>query len=247
MLAELETSDDAALGGRLLLRQPKRGHRFGHDAILLAAAVDARPGDTAVDLGAGVGTAGLALAVRVPRLTVRLIEIDAALAELARQNAARNNLDDRVSVETIDIADATALHRMGLGRADHVLMNPPFNDAAHASPDAARRRAHVACADTLRHWIDAAVALLRPSGTLVLIWRAAGLAEVLGALEGFGGVVILPIYPKPDGVAIRILVRARRNSAAPLALRPPLILNDANGGPSAAAEAVLRGGMPLVL
>ncbi|MGC1779258.1 MAG: methyltransferase, partial [Xanthobacteraceae bacterium] len=29
------TSDDSALGGRLVLRQPLRGHRFGHDAILL--------------------------------------------------------------------------------------------------------------------------------------------------------------------------------------------------------------------
>ena len=38
---------------------------FGHDAILLAAATGARPGDQAVDLGAGVGAAGLALAVRV--------------------------------------------------------------------------------------------------------------------------------------------------------------------------------------
>ena len=56
------TTLDAVLGGRLSLRQPRRGHRFGHDAILLAAATDARSGQHAVELGAGVGAAGLALA-----------------------------------------------------------------------------------------------------------------------------------------------------------------------------------------
>ena len=64
MPAEAETSEDAVLGGRLLLRQPRAGHRVGHDAILLAAAISARGGDHAVDLGAGVGAAGLALAQR---------------------------------------------------------------------------------------------------------------------------------------------------------------------------------------
>ena len=38
----LETSEDAVLGGRLRLRQPLKGHRVGHDAILLAAATGAR-------------------------------------------------------------------------------------------------------------------------------------------------------------------------------------------------------------
>ena len=92
----LETSDDAVLGGRLRLRQPLRGHRVGHDAILLAAATGARAGEQAVDLGAGVGAAGLALAVRVAGLEVTLVEIDPALCALAADNARRNGLGDRV-------------------------------------------------------------------------------------------------------------------------------------------------------
>ena len=60
-----DVTEDAVLGGRLRLRQPKRGHRVGHDAILLAASCPARAGDAVVDLGAGVGAAGLALAARV--------------------------------------------------------------------------------------------------------------------------------------------------------------------------------------
>src|SRR6516225_6411722 len=57
---ELATTDDAVLGGALRLRQPRRGHRVGHDAILLAASCPLEPGDSVVDLGAGVGAVGLA-------------------------------------------------------------------------------------------------------------------------------------------------------------------------------------------
>ncbi|MGA7429473.1 MAG: methyltransferase, partial [Xanthobacteraceae bacterium] len=47
-----QVSEDQVLGGKLVLRQPLRGHRFGHDAILLAAAVAAQAGERAVELGA---------------------------------------------------------------------------------------------------------------------------------------------------------------------------------------------------
>src|SRR3954471_19957724 len=87
-----EITEDAVLGGRLSLRQPRRGHRFGHDTILLAAATPARAREHALELGAGVGAAGLALAQRVPSLDVTLIEIDPELAGLAAENAERNGL-----------------------------------------------------------------------------------------------------------------------------------------------------------
>ena len=96
MEAESKTSEDAILGGRLRIRQPLRGHRVGHDAVLLAAATAARSGELAVDLGAGVGAAGLALAARVPGLKLALVEIDAGLCALASDNARLNRLDDRV-------------------------------------------------------------------------------------------------------------------------------------------------------
>ena len=95
---------DAVLGGRLRLEQPRRGHRFGHDAILLAAACPARKGERAVDLGAGVGAAGLALAKRIDGLMVMLVEVDAQLAALAMENVRRNGLALRVSTALLDVA-----------------------------------------------------------------------------------------------------------------------------------------------
>jgi len=252
MLADADTTEDAVLHGRLVLRQPRRGHRFGHDAILLAAATDARAGERACELGAGVGAAGLALAQRVEGLAVTLVEVDEALAQLARHNAARNGLAQRVMVATLDVmASARAFAEAGLaaGSCARVLMNPPFNDAArqNASPDAQRRLAHLGSAETLRAWLDRAAFLLGATGTLTLIWRADGLADVLAASAGFGGLVVLPVFPRPGAAAIRIIVAATKGSRAPLTLMPGLTLNDADGKPSAAAEAVLRGGVPLLL
>lgn len=245
------TSDDAVLGGRLILRQPLSGHRVGHDAILLAAAASAQAGDYAFDLGAGVGAAGLALARRVDGVHVTLVEIDPALAELARGNAERNGFASSVRSICLDVAaSAAAFAAAGLpaGSASHVLMNPPFNASAHPSPDASRRRAYSAARDTLPGWVGTASRLLLPSGTLTLIWRADGAAEVLAALAaGYGAVSLLPIYGKPRTPAIRILLRAVKASRAPLAILPGLLLSDAHGRPTAEAEAVLRDAAPLPL
>src|SRR5215472_11011928 len=99
-----EVTEDAALGGRLRLKQPRGGHRVGHDAILLAAACPARAGERAVDIGAGVGAAGLALAFRVEGTEVVLVEVDAELARLAAENAQLNGLSARVSTVVLDVA-----------------------------------------------------------------------------------------------------------------------------------------------
>jgi tRNA1(Val) A37 N6-methylase TrmN6 len=244
---------DAALGGRLSLAQPRRGHRFGHDAILLAAATPARDDEHAVELGAGVGAAGLALAARVAGVNLTLVEIDPDLARLAGENAARNGMATRVRAVALDVAAparAFAAAGLPLECAMRVLMNPPFNDPARqqASPEQGRRLAHLSPSRLLEVWTRTAARLLRPRGTLTLIWRADGLAGVLDALaRGFGAAVVLPVHPRPGEPAIRVLVRATKGGRAPLALFPGLVLNDARGKPTAEAEAVLRGGAPLPL
>jgi tRNA1(Val) A37 N6-methylase TrmN6 len=241
-----EVTDDAVLGGRLHLKQPRRGHRVGHDAILLAAAVPARDGELAVDLGAGVGSAGLALAARVPGIRIVLVELDAGLSALAAENIRRNGLAERARVLTLDVVgpvEAFAAARLTPGTADHVLMNPPFNDPTRfqVSPDGGRRTAHVAPAVALERWIETAGRLLRPSGTLTIIWRADGLVQVLAAVEkNFGSIAVLPVQPAAAKPAIRVIVRAVKGSGAPLRLCPALLLEDEMGKPSAAANAILR-------
>src|SRR6516162_379637 len=235
-------TEDAILGGALRLRQPVRGHRVGHDAVLLAAACPAQEGGDA---------AGLAVALRAPRAAVTLVEIDPELAALAAENAALNGLAARVRSVVLDVlAQPRAFAAAGLapGSASHVLMNPPFNDRARhqSSPERRRRLAHAAPRQALTAWIATAARLLRPRGTLTLILRAEALVDLTGAFGPvFGAVAIMPVYPKPQAPAIRILARAVKASRAPLAIMPGLVLNEASGEPSAQAEAVLRSGASL--
>jgi tRNA1(Val) A37 N6-methylase TrmN6 len=234
-------TDDAVLGGRLRLKQPARGHRAGHDAILLAAAgPQARH---AVDLGAGVGTAGLALIARGAAERVTLIEIDGDLAALARQNAERNGFAERVDVVCADVKD---IAREQIGAADVVILNPPFNDPARtqASPDAARRQAHVGNDADLARWIAAADRLLDAGGRLVLIHRPEAERAILAALPGYA-VALIPVFPRPDAAAIRLIVRATKGAGGEPVLLPGIVLNGADNRLSEAAEAVLRHAAPL--
>ena len=229
-----EITEDAFLGGQLRLRQPKSGHRAGHDAMLLAAATPARSGDRVVDFGAGVGAAGLALARRVPAIELLLVEIDPELAELARGNAAVERDCCRRRRARRYIRRRTDLPPLASSpdSVDVVLMNPPFNDSVRhrASPDRARATAHVATAATLADWIHAARRVLKSQGALTLIWRADGIAEVLTALDrGFGSLAILPVHGDATAPAIRVLVRATKGGKAPTRILAGLMLNDESG------------------
>jgi tRNA1(Val) A37 N6-methylase TrmN6 len=249
----LETTEDAFLGGRLRLRQPKSGHRAGHDAMLLAAATAARAGDCVVDFGAGVGAAGLALATRISGIQLVLIEIDATVAELARGNAASNAIEAKViAMDLASGAEVFAYAGLAPDSVDVVLMNPPFNDSKRhrSSPDKRRETAHVADAATLESWIHAARRILKSGGVLTLIWRADGLTQVLAALDrGFGSLAILPVHGNAATPAIRVLVRAIKGGRGPAALYPGLMLNDESGVPNKQVEEILagRGALPLAM
>jgi len=247
----LEFSEDAFLGGQLRLKQLKSGHRAGHDAVLLAAATAARSGDRVVDLGAGVGAAGLAVARRVAGIDLVLVEIDTVLAGLARANAEANAIQADVIVLDVE-ADATAFAAAGLApdSLDAVLMNPPFNDPARhrVSPDTARGIAHMATATTLLKWVHAARRILKSRGALTLIWRADGIAEVLSALDhGFGSLQLLPVHGEPQAPANRILVRATKGGRAPTQILAALMLNEEPGVPNRRVQEILagKGSLPL--
>ncbi|MGH7185899.1 MAG: methyltransferase, partial [Pseudomonadota bacterium] len=92
------TSTDDFLGGRIAVIQPRRGHRAGSDAVFLAASVPARSGERVLDVGAGVGVAGLCLLARVPGVEVTAVEIEFGLCALAAKNAARNGFVERFEV-----------------------------------------------------------------------------------------------------------------------------------------------------
>jgi tRNA1(Val) A37 N6-methylase TrmN6 len=242
-------SRDGFLGNRLLIAQPKSGaHRAGLDAVLLAASLGDGTVGHVVDLGAGVGVAGLSAAIRLPLITVDLVEIDPEIAELAEANIAANaEVAARATVIVADVL-APAAERRAAGLtddlADHVILNPPFHvaDRSRLSPSPKRAQAHAVEPDAIGGWIRTAAAVLKPSGTLTVIFRADELPRLLAAIGSrFGSLTVLPIHARTGEPAHRLILRGRPQGRAPLRLLPGLVLHDADGAFRTDVDAVLRG------
>ena len=239
------TAPELWLGGTLLLRQPAFGHRAGTDAVLLATAVAESTG-TLIDVGAGPGAVGLAVARRAPAMQVALVEYNAEMAGLARQNIEINGFLGRVQVFEADVMRPASRRAAALvdGQADVVVSNPPFYQTGQVrlSPLATQVAAHVLARGDLARWIAACLALLRPGGTFVMIHRPDALAEILAASQGrMGGIRVLPVFPRSGAAAHRMLVKGRRGSRARLEILPGLLLHEADGSFAPKAAALHRG------
>jgi tRNA1(Val) A37 N6-methylase TrmN6 len=95
----------------------------------------------------------------------------------------------------------------------------------------------------LEAWLKACLKRLRPRGRLVVVHRADRLDALLAALHGrVGDIELLPLRPKVGSGANRVLLRGRHRARGPLTLWPALVLHEADGAYSGAAQAVLRRG-----
>lgn len=214
---------DAFLGGRLTLAQPVRGYRAGVDPVLLASAVDARPGQSVLELGCGTGAAMLCLATRVPKLELHGVEMQPGYVALCRANAQANGI-----AANLHEGDVRALPPVLRGLSfDHVIANPPYFDRTTGQASAAPDKDLAFAGDTpLADWIDAAARRLRPKGWLTLIQKAHRLPDLLRALDDrMGSVSVTPITGRGGRPADRVLLRARKGGRAPFVLTAPVALH----------------------
>ena len=219
-----ELTRDAFLGGRLHLWQPVNGYRAGVDPVLLAASVNARAGQAVLELGCGGGTAMLCLGKRVSGLDLTGVEVQERYAALARRNAAETGV--AAAVVCADLRDLPPDVRQR--QFDHVIMNPPYFDRARgkAAGDIGRDTGRGG-PTPLADWIDVGIRRVAPRGFLTLIQQTGRLHDVLAALHGrLGSVVVQPLAARADRAAHLVLVQARQGGRTPFALAAPLVLHD---------------------
>jgi tRNA1(Val) A37 N6-methylase TrmN6 len=241
-------TEDRLLGGRVVLRQPAAGMRAAIDPVFLAAAVPAQGPQVVLDIGCGSGAALLCLAARVAECRLVGFEMQRDLVRLAGDNVLLNGIAGRASVMVGDLTQPPP--RLSPGAYDHVMANPPFIEAGRGTPAAAPARAAATVEGTadLGAWIGFALAMVRAKGTVTFIHRADRIDALLGHIAGRAGeVVIYPLWPGVGRAASRVLVRARKQVAAPARLAAGLVLHEADGRYTEAADAVLRGGAALEL
>ena len=234
---------DTFLDGRVSLRQPKKGFRSGLDAVMLAAAVPARAGDSVLELGSGAGAASLCLAARVEECGVTGVEAEAALVDMANHNAAASGFSSRVK---FDEADALSLPAWLRRDFSHVFCNPPFHDEdAHVPPHRAKARAthdH----GNLGKWLVSGLKRVAPKGTLTMIIRADRLKDLLGRAPE-DGVTVFPLWPHAIEPAKRLIVQIRKGAHSQSVMLPGLVLHEEDGRYTTEADAVLRGAAALRL
>jgi tRNA1(Val) A37 N6-methylase TrmN6 len=243
-------TDDAFLGGALQILQPRSGYRAGLDAVMLAAAVPAAAaGPTRVlDVGAGVGTAGLCLARRAEHAEVTLLEREPALAHLAAENVQRNGLGSRVRVAQGAVGlSAAGLKALDLAPEsfDQVMANPPFHvsDAGTLAPGALKASAHAMPQADLERWVRFLVRMAAPGGGATVIHKAHELGRLLSVLEGrFGALKVLPLHPRGGAPAHRVIVQGIKGSRAPLTLLAGFVLHGAGDAFTPETQAILRAG-----
>lgn len=238
----MQTTDDAFLGGKLKILQPKKGFRAGVDSVFLAASLAVEPGDKIVEAGTGPGVAALCLLARVPGIQLTGMERETASANLARENAARNGL----ALQVLE-ADITANNLLSPESFAHGFANPPWfeNHAATHSPHALKARAHALEEGGLALWVANLGRLVAAEGSLTFIhrWQEAPAIAALMQENGFNAIRIQPIAARADETPIRAIVRGLKVKAGQVETLESFVLHE---GPSNSftkqAEAILRHG-----
>ena len=237
-----ELTLDELVRGRIRLWQPRAGYRVSVDSLLLAWFTGEPPYRRVVDLCAGTGVIGLALAARDPGSRVTLAELQPSSVALARRNVVENRLADRVRVVEVDLADVRASRTLLPGAAfERVVACPPYFSLAAGPPvpDHGEAIARHEIRLTLPDLCRAARRLLVPSGRANVVFPSERLVELLGALsaEHLTPVRMQLIHPRPGTPANRVLVEAHKGGRGGLCIAAPLVIRDERGdyGPEARA------------
>jgi tRNA1(Val) A37 N6-methylase TrmN6 len=235
------------LNKQIKLLQPESGFRTSLDSVMLAAACQALPGQKVIDMGCGVGSAGLCLMHRVKNLDLTGVDIRPEVIELAKQNASINNFDEHMNFVCEDILEFTANTRLNC--FDHAICNPPYLEAGkHIKADSeelAQARGHDRGEDISR-WFKSAHRLLKPGGVLTLIHRADMVDKLVQALASkFGAVEIIPLWPRKGQPAKRIIIRAAKDRKSPASLYPGIVLHKEDSSYTPQADIILRQGLML--
>lgn len=229
-LLEGERLDDLQFKGLRVIQNPAL-FCFGTDAVLLSSFANVRKGHTVIDLGTGCGVIALLLAGRTEARKIIGIEIQSAVANMARRSVELNGLQGRIEIVNMDLKDAAK--NLGCGIADSIVCNPPYgkyDGGLHSTSDAQRIARHeVAC--TLEDCVTAAEKLLKNGGRAAFIHQSDRFMELLNLLQKhhLEPKRIRMIQPRPDRAPNLMLVEGIKQGKSGVVWLPPIIIREING------------------
>lgn len=235
-----DVSIDEFLGGRISLKQPKKGYRITSDSVFLAASIVPKKSDKILDVGAGSGAILSCLAARLGEdaksITMHGVELQDDLTTLARENGTDCITYFEGDIfKDIDGCEANSYH--------HVISNPPYYEKGKisASPYKTKAVAHGDDMADLGLWIERSMRMVRPKGYMTVVHRADRLNDIVAVMsEKAGSIIIYPFYSKAGKDASRVIIRAQKDANGLLALKSGMIVHKSDGTYSDEAENILR-------
>ncbi|NQZ14572.1 MAG: methyltransferase [Alphaproteobacteria bacterium] len=240
------TQEITVLNKQVRLKQAENGFRTSMDSVMLAAACPVKKGQELLDMGCGVGSAGLCVLKRIDGVLLTGIDIQADHVAIAVENAEMNNMQERSEFLCSDIRGYKK--EKGYHQA---ICNPPYLETgAHLRSPSEAKATAMGHSDDLRtkDWVENGYRLLRPEGSLTMVHEAGKLDKILQAMEGrFGAIDVIPLWPKHGTPAKRVIVRAIKGRKSPVRIHSGLVLHDEDGGYTVEAEGILREAKGLIL
>lgn len=233
------TTKDTLLDGRVQLVQSKAGYRVAADPVLLAAAVDVPQRARVLDVGCASGAALFCLLARLPHVQGTGLDQDQEAIACAQAGIALNDFAGRAKVFEGDVAHPPKAMRSNY---DVVMTNPPFYEAGTVPPHPRNSDAHALKNLTLKEWIKACLGLLKAGGLFAIIHRAERVSDILQALAGCGATTVIPLWPKANQPAKRVIIITYKGRKSPSIIHPGLTLHASDGAYTAEANAILRDG-----
>lgn len=152
---------------RFSVSQMRSAMKVGTDGVLLGAWAHFTPEHRRIlDVGTGTGLIALMAAQRTEAwgAEVVAVEIDAPSAEDARENFARSEWDERLSLVECAVQEFCPDEKF-----DHIISNPPYFVDSLLSPDASRTAARHTTSLSFDELALASARLLNPEGVLSLV------------------------------------------------------------------------------
>jgi tRNA1Val (adenine37-N6)-methyltransferase len=229
-LKDNERIDDLQRNGYQII-QKQNGFCFGMDAVLLSGFAQVKPGERAVDLGTGTGIIPILLEAKYDGIHYIGLEIQEEVADMARRSVVLNHLENKVSIVTGDIKEASRL--FGAASFDVVTSNPPYMNDAHGlkNPDLPKAIARHEVLCSLDDVTREAARLLKPGGRFYMVHRPHRLIEIVTALKGYG---LEPkrmkmVHPFVDREANMVLIEAVRGGKSMIKVEAPIIVYKEQG------------------
>lgn len=221
-------SVDSLFNDQIVIKQSKTGYRYSVDPILVSHFAKPLPGSSIIDIGTGCGIIPIILAHRTANLQITGIEIQPNLAELAKGNIEKNNLQKNVTIILSDVKQC--LDHLGPDAVDMVITNPPYTkkNSGRINPDSERAIARHEVKITLEEIIEVASTLLKDNGAFVIVYPEKRLPELLSVMNynRINPERLRFVYPKNNDIAKLVLVRGIKKGLKGLITEEPLYIYD---------------------